>query len=216
MAKKKASKKFTTARSDLLYVFITGFGRQNKKQKKLGKAGKYQAALRIPSDDPWLKQFKKEIRDFWEEHKPKDVDICKSNGIKPEYKKDEDGKATKEETGFTLINAWTGASYEDSGDAVEVPIYNSKGRKTTTNGKLIGEGTTGRILGTMKVYETDEGDAGVTLYLNGLQIKKFVEYIDQNAPDAEDDSDGDDWDGEEDDYSADADDSADGDDDIPF
>lgn len=227
MAKEKGQR-FTTPRAEIIYVFMTGLGKQDKKQREQNLPGKFQAVLRIKSDHPELAELEAEVNAYFDEHKSKGIKKCKSTGIKPEYKKDENGEYTKELTGYTLINVWTGSvikKRDGKGGFTEenavIEIYNSKGKKASLDGKLIGNGTIGRILGNMKTYEAkDTGEEGMVLYLNSLQIKTLVEYIPENAPDAEEDSDDDDWDS--DDFSGTTtegagDDSAvPDDDDIPF
>lgn len=222
MAKEKGQR-FKTPRGEILYVYMSGLGKQSKKEADQNLPGRFQAVLRIKSDHPELAEFQKTVDEYFEENKSKGIKKCKSTGIKPEHVKDEEtGEYTKELTGYTLINIWTGAVIRKRDGSEEVPkieIYNSKGKKADLGGKLIGHGTIGRILGNMKTYEAkDTGEEGITLYWSGLQIKTLVEYVPENAPDAEEDSEGDDWDS--DDFSGSTtegkDESPVPDDDIPF
>jgi hypothetical protein len=62
-----------------------------------------------------------------------------------------------------------------NGEQQKIPVFNSMGKKIALTGK-IGNGSTGIIAYTASVYETDAGNKGISLYLRGIQLKKFIEY----------------------------------------
>ena len=56
-----------------------------------------------------------------------------------------------------------------------LPLFDSKGKKVDIGSKLMGNDSEGRIQGAAAIYDTPSA-AGVTLYLNAVQITKFIEY----------------------------------------
>ena len=68
-------------------------------------------------------------------------------------------------------------------------MFNSKAGKISLGDKKIGNGSVGRISGKMKRNENGK-DISVSLFLNGVQINKFVEYVDDGGFEADDDEDG--------------------------
>lgn len=178
MAKVKA-KPFLSEKGELVYVFIDGEGR-----KDLNGNNRFTAALRLSDDSEELKRMKKLVTDYWKDHKPKGASL-KSNGIKKEieYLKDdngevlldEDGKKQFKYTGYHLIQFWTGTKFED-GSPKKVQIFNKNGDEVDLKGKKIGNGSRGWISGAMQVYDNGPGAQGVTLFLNAIQLAKFVEF----------------------------------------
>ncbi len=158
-----ASQKIITPLGELRWVFITGEGRES-----LNGDPRYSAALRLKTDSKELAQIEAEIKAFWEAEKPKEAKKCASNGIRLEQ--DKDGK----ETGYSLVNFWTGTHFADGKQKV-VNTYNSRGQKVSLGAKSIGNGSVGAISGTMSTYSS-KPNHGVTLYLSGIQLTKFVEY----------------------------------------
>ena len=84
-------------------------------------------------------------------------------------------------------------------------MYNAKGKLVEVGDLKIGNGSVGVISGAMDIYtnKTKAGqivDAGVTLYLDAIQIIKLNEYTQDPGFEAVDDEDawgGDEWTGEE-------------------
>ncbi len=177
------TKPIKTSVGELRWVFFTGRGKEGKGQKK--GTFKYVASRYMKSDDPECLAFKKKIRDFWNDNKPKGVK-CKSLGFRDEVLVDEDyepilDKGGREQlTGETSFNFWTGVTWPDGKPKV-VDIYSAGNKaegivaaKISLKGKSIGNGTIGAIAGTMGLYA---GEAhGVSLYLDAIQIHKLVEY----------------------------------------
>jgi hypothetical protein len=79
-----------------------------------------------------------------------------------------------EDDGTVSFNFKTNAVFAD-GSANSVPTFDSKGKKVELGDKLLGNGSRGRVKATAATYESG-ANAGVTLYLNSVQITKFVEY----------------------------------------
>ena len=99
------------------------------------------------------------------------MEVWKESGIKKEMKSA--GYKT-EDDGTISFNFKTNAVFAD-GSQNKVGLFDSKGKKVDLGDKLIGNGSTGRVKGVASSYESG-ANAGVTLYLNSVQIMKFVEY----------------------------------------
>ena len=189
--------KFKSPKGTLEWVTIDGEGKENLSGKL-----QYVANVVVEADSPIVAQIEK----FWEENKPagfkKDA---KSNGIYPHKadtgKKDEDGKAIFEEDGKLYLAFKTGTTFPD-GSTKKVQIYNAKARKVELpEGTKIGNGTIGVISGAMGIYQnkTPKGalvDAGVTLYLDAIQVLKLEEFTTDAGFDADESEEGG-WTGDE-------------------
>jgi len=157
------AQKIVTPVGELAWVFITGQGK-----KDLNGNDRFTASLRLADDSKTLKTITAEIKAYWDENKPKGKVRFKSNGIREEQ--DKNGEAT----GFHLVNFWTGTSFPD-GSAKVVKTYNAKGAEVALGGKKIGNGSRGAISGAMDIYQNGP-NVGVTLYLNAIQLTKFIEF----------------------------------------
>lgn len=188
--------KITTPRGLLEWVTITGEGKENLSGKM-----KYTASIVLPADNPIFDK----IRAFWNDNKPagfkKDA---KSLGIYPHSiatdEVDEEGNKIYDEDPDNLVLRFSTDTTFPDGKAKVIGIYNAKGRKVALpEGTMVGNGTEGCIAGAMGIYENKKNgkvlDAGVTLYLNDLQIIKLVEYSQDAGFEAQDD---DGWSGEDD------------------
>jgi hypothetical protein len=187
--------KFKSPKGLLEWVTITGEGKENMSGKM-----QYVANVVVEADDPVVQK----IKDYWEANKPagfkKDA---KSLGIYPHMvptdQKDEEGKTIYEEDGKLYLAFKTGTTFPD-GKHKKVQVYNAKAKKVELpEGTMIGNGTIGIIAGAMGIYvsKTPKGAitaAGVTLYLDAIQITKLVEYS-ADAGFAAEDEDG--WSGDE-------------------
>lgn len=193
------TQKITTPKASLEWVTITGEGKENLSGKM-----QYVANAVVPADSPIVEK----IKAFWEANKPKGFKKdAKSLGIYPHSiptdEKDEDGKVIyKEDPDNVTLAFKTGTTYAD-GSAKVINIYNAKGRKVALpEGVSIGNGTIGCIAGAMGIYanKAPKGnsiiDAGVTLYLNDIQIIKLEEYTQDAGFESHDDED-EAWDGDE-------------------
>lgn len=189
-------KKFKSPKGTLEWVTISGEGKENLSGKL-----QYVANLVVEADDPIVD----EINAFWEANKPAGYKKePKSTGIYPHGvatgNKDEEGKAIYEEDGKVYLAFKTGTTFPD-GSTKKVQIYNAKARKVELpEGTSIGNGSIGKVAGAMGIYvnKTPKGAitaAGVTLYLDAVQIFKLEEFTQDAGFDAEDDADG--WSGDE-------------------
>jgi len=169
--------KFKTPKGTLEWVFITGEGKEN-----LNGVMQYVADLVLDEASEECKLLTTQVRKFWEDNKPAQFDKePKSLGF----------KAHKDE-GRVKFSFKTGTSFP-SGDAKVITVFNSKGNKVDLGGTSIGNGSEGRIAGAMAIYtnKTKQGkvlDAGVTFYLDAIQVTKLVEY--NAGPSFSEDSDG--------------------------
>ena len=87
----------------------------------------------------------------------------------------------KAKTGNTVFQFKTGTKFKDGAPKI-IKTFNSKGAEVALGDKKIGNGSRGRIQGSMGIYEVKSKQgatmgAGVTLYLDGIQISKFVQWV---------------------------------------
>lgn len=146
----------TTPKGELRWVFITGEGRPN-----LNGENQYQAVLVLPDGDPRAEELIEQIETFWEENKPKKAGEPKSLG----YRTNDSG-----EIEFSFK---TSTTFPD-GSKKKIKVYDSKAKEVDKELK-IGNGSIGRISGTMAIYDNGP-NKGVTLYLNAIQLLKYIPY----------------------------------------
>ncbi|UOF80166.1 single-stranded DNA-binding protein [Caudoviricetes sp.] len=196
--------KFVTPKGELRWVTITGEGKENMSGKK-----QYVASLVCNPSDPKVVEFQKSIQDFWEENRPAGKKVPKSTGIyfaNPKRDeagqpiKDDNDKVVYDEEGDISISVHTGVAFPD-GSPKKVKVYNAKAKEVNLGNIRIGNGSIGYISGAMGIYETKDPkgktiDAGVTLYLDNIQIVKLVEFT-QDSGFAADEEAEDGWTGEE-------------------
>ncbi len=161
--------KFLTPKGLLKWVFIDGEGKED-----LSGNFKYQASLALKNNSPELKQMEKTINSFWEDNRPKGKTM-KSNGLKEEFEFGDEGE--KIPTGYTLVNCWTNTTFKDGKQNI-IKVFDSEAIEVDlkSKNKKIGNGSLGFISGKMGIYNRAEG-AGVSLYLNGIQITNLIEYV---------------------------------------
>jgi len=176
------AERIVTPVGDLKWVFITGQGK-----KDLNDNDRYVASVAFPSDSPELESITESINNYWNENKPKGKNKFKSNGIKEEF--DKDGNAT----GYHLVNFWTGITFPDGSPKV-IKTMNARGAEVALGIKKIGNGSRGAISGAMAIYQNGP-NVGVTLYLNAIQLTKFVEFSSDAGFEVQEDEDG--WTGED-------------------
>ena len=164
------AERIVTPIGDLKWIFITGSGK-----KDLNDNDRFVASVSYPESSAEAKAVTKMIDDFWEENKPKGRKQ-KSKGIAKEFYPRSHEKAG-EETGNILVNFWTGIVYPDGSPKV-IKTMNAKGVEVALGGRKIGNGSRGAISGAMAIYDNGPAACGVTLYLNAVQLTKFVEYTD--------------------------------------
>lgn len=178
--------KTKTPKGELAWVFISGEGKAN-----LNGDPQFTANIIMDEAIPEHAEYMQSIRDFFEANRPK---WCKtdpkSTGIYPLTVKDDDGNKTVVPGKFYLAFK-TGITYK-SGDPKVVQIFNAKAAKVSLGDQKIGNGSVGRISGAMDIYETKSPNgktfvhAGVTLYLDAIQLLKFVPYEGSEGFDQED------------------------------
>ena len=170
---------FHTPVGELQWIFITGKGK-----KDLNDNDRFVASVVLDDDSDACQALKSDIDSFWNDNKPKGAKQPKSTGYKAEV--DPEGN----ETGRTSFNFWTGTEFPD-GRAKVIKVFNAKGAEVALGDRKIGNGSIGRIGGAMGIYSNGP-NKGVTLYLNSLQLKKFVEFTGGDSFEAIDDDDDDD------------------------
>ena len=165
-----AKEAWTSPKGNLKWTFIDGKGKETKKNSG---NYKYQTVVKLLATDPLCIEAMAHIDAFWAENRPK------HSKLKPKtkaYKMEEDDN-TGEETGFVLFGFSTVTSFP-SGDAKIVKLFTAKEpiREVSLKGKKIGEGSLGRAIGTLAIYEY-EGSFGTTCYLDAISLSKFEEYV---------------------------------------
>lgn len=161
----KVVENITTPVGDLEWIFITGKGKKDPNDKD-----RFVASVVLDKDSVLCKELISDIETFWADNKPKKANKPKSLGFR-ELEDEEDNP-----TGRISFNFWTGIVFQD-GTRKVVQVFNAKGAEVALGSKRIGNGSRGRIKGAMGIYDTGPGAVGVTLYLNGIQLTKFVEFI---------------------------------------
>jgi len=170
---------FESPVGDLEWVFTTGEGKKDLKGNF-----KYQANVVISAEVG--KILKKRIIEFWKEYKPKGAKEPKSIGLYKHTVIDkeataEEGENVYKETGKYFLCFKTGTEYV-SGDKKLIKIFNSKGNEVSLHGKKIGNGSRGRLIGSMAIYDVSVAARGVTFYLDSIQLSKFVEFTGSADP----------------------------------
>lgn len=96
----------------------------------------------------------------------------------PSSKTTERDKSAKP-TGITSFSFSTSTVIGEEKKPKKISVYNSafpKPQKLNLGDKTIGNGSEGAISGTMKRYKQKKGAVGVSLFLNAVQLSKFIEY----------------------------------------
>lgn len=200
-------------KGSLEWVVISGEGKENL-------SGRMQYKADLVLDEPEAKVLRAQIDAFWAENKPKGFSKApKSTGYyehkAPKLDADgkpvlgEDGKKIMVATGKTLFSFHTDTTWPKDGSQKVVKVFNSKGNPVVLGDTKIGNGSIGRILGAVGMYEVKAPgkstaiiDAGTTLYLNAVKLLKLEEYtggpaFSNNDEDAEYDAVGEEFVGEE-------------------
>lgn len=179
----KAIENVTTPVGNLEWVFITGEGKEDLQGNPT-----YTVSLVLEGDQ--AKVLEEQINDFWEANRPKGISEPKSLGFYAHTAKDAEGE--KVETGKTAFVFKTGTTFPNGNPKV-IKVFNAKGAEVSLGDKKIGNESRGRVQGAMGIYEVQQKgrtlQAGVTLYLNGLQLTKFVEFVGGASFDAIEDED---------------------------
>ena len=182
--------KFKSPKGALEWVTISGEGKENLSGKL-----QYVANVVISEDDPVIAK----IEEFWKDNKPKGFKKpAKSNGVYPHKTRSEDSDEYEEDGDYYLAFK-TGTTYPD-GSTKKVQVYNAKAAKVELpESTSIGNGSIGIISGTMGIYTTKSKagaiiDAGVTLYLDAIQLLRLEEFTQDAGFEADEDGD---WTGDE-------------------
>lgn len=171
-----ATTPITTPVGTLEWVFISGKGKEDMQ-------GNLMYTVDLVLDGAEAEALKATIDAIWKANKPSHISAPKSTGHYPHTvstgEKDENGKAIYKETGKTKFTFKTGTTYT-SGDAKVVKIFNAKGSEIALGEQFIANGSRGRIAGAVGVYTIENKgkvmQAGTTLYLNSIQLAKFIPY----------------------------------------
>ena len=154
----------------LMYVMVTGQGKENFE----GTGYDYQCCVDVPEDE--ANQFIDLIEDFVEDNEPKNAERAGSF-----YRTSEDDDTIDD--GMIRFTFKTQTEFTDKKGNLkdtEVAILDAAGTKVKLpEGKLIGNGSTGRAIGTAVIWERGnrkKSEYGVSLYLNKVQIKDFIPY----------------------------------------
>lgn len=180
-----AIEKVRTPKGKAEWVTITGEGKENLSGKL-----QYVANLVGSQSDEAIMAFKAKIEKFWEENKPdgfkrkpKSLGWYYNEPIKDEdgeFVLDEEGNKTFNEEGDVYFAFKTGTKMP-KGNAKVIKTYNAKAKQVQLGETAIGNDSVIQISGAMGIY-VNKGpkgnviDAGVTLYLDAIQIHKLVEY----------------------------------------
>lgn len=154
----QAKKTIVTPKGVLKWVYISAPRLNDLSQKE-----EFSAELHLPKEQAQplmaeIDQFLKDNRDKAMKGDPK------SRGYK-----------VSEETGEVRFTFKTGATYPD-GTQKKIRLFDAKAREVDLpKDKRIGNGSVGRISGVLSMYSAP-GAWGCSLYLDSVQITKFVEY----------------------------------------
>ncbi len=181
-----AAVKMNTPSGELLWVSITGEGKLDLQGRP-----KYQATVLLSAES--AKPLQDKIMEYWEANRPKGIKKPKSTGwyphtIKTDEIDPETDKAIYKEDpqGRVEFRLKTNTTWPKDNKPVIVKTFKPK----LDNGKLvpinlgdkeIGNGSLGSLIGSFDIYtvKSPNGaimDAGITMYLGGIQLQKFIAY----------------------------------------
>jgi len=176
--------KIASPLGELQWVTFNGEGREDQQGNM-----KYLATVVMSKEkaQPMMDKLDK----FWADNRPKAIKTPKTKGYrdhhipkldangKPEIDPETDKKIyVPHPDGLIEMTFKTGTTWPD-GKPKHVTIYDYKGNKSDLGDIQIGNSSTGVIHGAAGIYTVGKRnitDAGVTLYLNGIQLQKLVEY----------------------------------------
>lgn len=209
----KTVAKLASPKGELAWVNISGEGKENLSGKM-----QYLASLILdPKNVPAHKAFIDQIDEFWADNKPAFMGKRKPKSIGYYFSdplrdaegqpiKDEEDKIKYDPEGRVTVAFKTATTFPD-GSTKLVRVFNAKNKEVALGNKKIGNGSIGFVSGAMDIYEVTDNkkkaiDAGVTLYLDAIQLTKFVEYSADTGFEARDEEEEDGWTGEEDESDA--------------
>jgi hypothetical protein len=150
---------FRSPKGEFRWAFISGQGRKNELN------GKHEFSIEVTSPVEDSKEQIEAIDNFWEENKPKGSKAAKSKG----YRLSDDGKHVT----FTFK---TSTTYQN-GEPKTVRVFNAKAQPVELPAnQRIGNGSRGRVGGVAAIYDAGSAARGVTLYLDSVQLTKYIAY----------------------------------------
>lgn len=206
----KTLQKVVTPKGELAWVTITGEGKENISGKL-----QYVASIILdPKHKEADKAFIDSIEEFWADNKPSWMGKRKAKSLgyylcdplrneAGDVIKDDEDKVQYDPEGRVMVSFKTGTTFPDGSTKV-VKTYNSKAKEVSLGKLRIGNGSIGFISGAMDIYEVKDNkgkqlDAGITLYLNAIQINKLVEFSSDDGfkPSEDDENEEGGWTGDE-------------------
>ena len=162
---------------DLEWVMISGQGKLNTLNDKYY----YQVTLLLPEDSDECKALMAEIKQWWKDNPPAkkwNGKEASTLGFKPNQVKteevDENDEPIYKPDGRVAFMFKTETSYKDGNPKV-IKTFNAKGGEVALGDRKVGNGSRGRVKGVITTYEQPK-DAGTSLYLNSIQLAKFVPF----------------------------------------
>lgn len=161
---------FRSPKGEFRWAYVSGQGRKN-----LNGIDEFSVNVVVPEAE--AQAAIDQINEFWNENKPKGAKEPKSTGFKVEG-------------GNVIFTLKTKTVYAD-GKPKEIRIFNAKAEPVSLPPNTrIGNGSRGRASGIMAIYDAGVAARGVTLYLDAIQLTKFVPYKGADAGfEAEEDGD---------------------------
>lgn len=160
-----SKEKFILRNGELRWVFVTGNGvpRSDDDDTPV-----YRASIVYPDIDS-AKKYIDILKELWKESGNK------GKPTYPGYKMLVD-QETGEETGEVSFQAWTFVENKKTGKKKSIPIYDARNRKVNNPESLrIGNGSIGSLAVVAKPY-SKKTSKGISLYLQGLQLIKYIPY----------------------------------------
>ena len=158
------NKKITSPKGELRYVIVTGEGKPNYD----GDANEFTASIVLPKKK--AKKFYAEICDYFNDNK--------SNGCDVDEPMNKVMRKTEE--GDYMFSFKTNCEFEnDEGEVRKshVGIFNGRNvEQKLPDGVGIGNGSIGTISGSMSYYKRKNKE-GVSMWLDNIQISKFIKYV---------------------------------------
>ena len=183
--------RIVTPKGVLMWVSISGQGKLN-----FNKDGREFSACIILEGDA-AKNFRETVKTHFEANKGKGKKLqslgykaCNENGETTYKDGDEDVPYKLSETNYIIVRFKTGTTYKDDNNSPKiVEVRNAKNRPVELGQQLIGNGSIGRISGQMRYYENGANN-GMSLFLDAVQLIKYVPYSNDPGFGEDDEEDG--------------------------
>jgi hypothetical protein len=188
---------FKTPLCEFRWVNISGEGKlKYDRTNSLDKEDRanYQYVVTAVLTEEQADKVRKQLQEFWKNNKPQGATKQKYEILKPLLKKvtDEHGKVVTDEDGEPLreqekdsngnllyeMMFKTGAVWPDGTPQV-IKTLRANGSPLNLGERRIGNGTIGVVHGKIGINGF-KGNEGLLAFLSGVQIKKFVEYSDDD------------------------------------